>query len=318
MNITVDCDLNATWLHGQSHPALLQLLAKGRLVQHAKPLEALIAEQFGLLASPDYPLAAMAAGADGIATGHHYFLRADPVHLVLQRDCFSLHEALPLKHSREEAQAIIASFNQHFTELGMAFSLGDSGAWYVQLAESPQIRTTLPAVAMGKNIHDFLPQGKDASTWVALLNEVQMLLHEHAVNVSRESLGQLAINSLWFSAGGALPSAPAPLNGELSLMANSAVYMGFAKLIGAPCRRLPERLKAVMQEPASQLHLHLPCMQDLDACWFAPLLQALNQSKFSQLTLNLGFYEQTIQLNLCPRDLYKFWRRPRVLEAYWA
>lgn len=318
MNITVDCDLNATWAHGQSHPALLQLLAKGRVVQHAKPLEALVAEQFGLIASPDYPLAAIAAHADGIATGSHYFLRADPAHLVLQRDCFSLHEELPLKHSHEEAQAIIASLNQHFGQTGLQFVLGDSANWYVQLTQCPQIQTTLPAVAMDKNTHDFLPQGKDASTWLALLNEVQMLLHEHAVNLSREARGQLPINSLWFSAGGAMPLPPALPNSEISIMADSIVYKGLAKLIGAPYRSLPDSLQAVMQHSAAQLHLQLACTQDLDAHWFTPLLQALKQAKFSQLTLNLGFYEQTIQLSLRPCDVYKFWRRPRALEAYWA
>ena len=42
------------------------------------------------------------------------------------------------------------------------------------------------------------------------------------------------------------------------------------------------------------------------------------QAKINQLTLNLGFYERLIQLSIRPRDVYKFWRRPRALQAYWS
>ena len=45
---------------------------------------------------------------------------------------------------------------------------------------------------------------------------------------------------------------------------------------------------------------------------------ALKQAKISQLSLNLGFYERLIQLSIRPRDVYKFWRRPRALQAYWS
>jgi hypothetical protein len=318
VNITVDCDLNASWLHGLGSPTLLQLLAKGQVQQHAMPLEALIAEEFGLTATPDYPLAAIAAHADGVSVDGRYCLRADPVHLVLQRDCFSLHESFPLPLSQVEAQALVASLNQHFSRDGLHFMLGASGACYLLLNGTPQIQTTLPSVALDKNSHDFLPQGNDASYWLALLNEVQMLLHEHPINLAREAAGQLALNSLWFSAGGALPSKSSLLGHQASLMANSKLYEGMAKIGALPYAPLPASLAHVLQQPASTMRLHLPCTEALDALWLTPLWQALKHGKISQLTLNLGFYERLIQLNIRPRDVYKFWRRPRALQAYWS
>lgn len=318
MNITVDCDLNASWLHGLGSATLLQLLAKGQVQQHAMPLEALIADEFGLTASPDYPLAAIAAHADGVSVDGRYCLRADPVHLVLQRDCFSLHESFPLPLSQVEAQALVASLNQHFSRDGLHFMLGASGACYLLLNGTPQIQTTLPSVALDKNSHDFLPQGNDAPYWLALLNEVQMLLHEHPINLAREADGLMALNSVWFSAGGTLPTKPSLLAHQASLMANSKLYEGMAKLAALPFAPLPDNLAHVLQQPASTMHLHLPCTEALDALWLTPLWQALKQAKINQLTLNLGFYERLIQLSIRPRDVYKFWRRPRALQAYWS
>jgi hypothetical protein len=247
-----------------------------------------------------------------------YCLRADPVHLVLQRDCFSLHESFPLPLSQVEAQALVASLNQHFSRDGLHFMLGASGACYLLSNGTPQIQTTLPSVALDKNSHDFLPQGNDASYWLALLNEVQMLLHEHPINLAREAAGQLALNSLWFSAGGTLPTKPSLLARQASLMANSKLYEGMAKLGALPYAPLPDSLAHVLQQPASTMRLHLPCTEALDALWLTPLWQALKQAKISQLSLNLGFYERLIQLSIRPRDVYKFWRRPRALQAYWS
>jgi hypothetical protein len=91
-----------------------------------------------------------------------------------------------------------------------------------------------------------------------------------------------------------------------------------AKLGALPYAPLPDGLAYVLQQPASTMRLHLPCSEALDALWLTPLWLALKQAKVSQLTLNLGFYERLIQLSIRPRDVYKFWRRPRALQAYWS
>ncbi len=316
MNITVDCDLNAAWLNASDHPALIKLLAKAQRSLQAMPLEAWLCQQFALLAQPDYPIAAIAAHGDGLNASAGYWLRADPVHLVLQRDCFSLHEAFPLPLSPAHATALLASLNAHFNQDGLRFLQGQSGAWYVQLAQAPQIKTALPSVALDKNTANFLPQGNDASRWVSVLNEVQMLLHDHPVNALRSAQDDLAVNSVWFSGGGGLPTALT--SNQAGLMANSPLYRGLAKLADLPMAAIAENCEAILHRPAQDLRVHLTCNSRLDEDWFAPLLLGLRQGRLSQLTLNLGFYEQTLLLAIRPRDLYKFWRRARPLAEYWA
>ncbi|PKO52506.1 MAG: hypothetical protein CVU27_03730 [Betaproteobacteria bacterium HGW-Betaproteobacteria-20] len=295
---------------------MAQLLAKAKLTQLEKPLETLICEQFGLQAAPDYPIAAIAAMADGLDVGKAYWLRADAVNLVLQRDCFSLGEPIPLQINLEHAEHMIASLNQHFSQDGLDFIIGNSGAWYLRVAHSPQIKTSLPGVAAGKNIHQFMPQGVESSRWLAVLNEVQMLLFEHPANVVRENTGELAVNSVWFSGGGVMPQLENLQNNTSVLVADSVFYQGLATLAGIPYQQLPQRLDTMMQSNVMSIRMQMPHLGHLDEAWFKPLLVALKSKKIKELVLNLGFYEKSLVAEIKPVDFYRFWRTSMPVISY--
>ncbi len=57
--------------------------------------------------------------------------------------------------------------------------------------------TQPPDAAVGRNVHDYMPAGRDGARIRSLMNEVQMLLHEHPVNQRRERAGQLPVNGWW-------------------------------------------------------------------------------------------------------------------------
>lgn len=311
MKLTVDCVLTPELLSLPSSSALAQLLAKAKVEQVEIPLEALICAQYGLQSRPDYPIAAIAAAADGLDVGRAYWLRADPVHLVLQRDCFSLGESIPLPVSSEHAKSMIASLNQHFNQDGLMFLIGKSGAWYLRAEKTPSIKTSLPSVASGKNIHQFMPHGLESSKWLAVLNEVQMLLYEHPANEAREFSGEVAVNSVWLSGGGLMPQSPvthSPVTqGEANLiLADSAFYHGLAKFADEPYQGLPSSLDDVLNHQVQHIRLQLPIANTL--VWFDMLMAALKEKKIKQLTLNIGFYEKSIIVKIKPIDTYKFWR----------
>src|SRR3546814_5998711 len=50
-------------------------------------------------------------------------------------------------------------------------------------------------------IHDLLPAGNDGRRWRAVLNEAQIVLHNHPVNAERVRSGRMPVNSLWFHGG---------------------------------------------------------------------------------------------------------------------
>lgn len=323
MKLTVDCLLDQQLLGLPKESSLAVLMAKAQITNLDLPLEALVASQHGLQAAVDYPLAAIAAAADGLEVTNAYWLRADPVNLVLQRDCFSLAEPVPLVVAAEHANLIVASLNQYFAQdlagVGLVFMIGKSGAWYLRAQHKQHISTTLPSVAMHKNVHHFLPLGDAGAQWVTRLNEIQMLLHEHPANLARESLREPAINSLWLSGGGSLPeykqdnidAATANL-----LLANSVLYQGLAQWAGLASQRVPETLNTVLHHNVAHVRLQLPATASLDEVWFKALLNVLKNKKITGLTLNLGLYDKTLVVQISPLDLYKFWRKASPVLDY--
>lgn len=343
MKLTVDCTLtdeltglqNAKALQASS---LVFLLSRAKLTHVDLPLEALVCEQHGLRATPDYPIAAIAASADELDDAppqdDGYWLRADPVHLVLQRDCFSLSEPIPLAIDVEHAKDLIKSLNQHFAQDGLTFLTGKSdltgksGAWYLHTNDEVHIKTTLPFLAAGKNVHQFMPQGERAAKWLTVINEAQMLLHEHPANVARESNRELAINSIWLSGGGkmsalaknAIVKNTVPVNSVDLVIASSVFYQGLAAVVSSDYLVCPIQPDDILQHVEAQkikhVRLQLPQLNNLDHLWFKAILAAVRDKKIKQLTLNLGFYEKTLIAEIAPFDLYKFWRKIRPVAHY--
>lgn len=324
MKLTVDCVLTHQLATLQANSALARLLGAAQLTISETPLEALICHQYGLVANPDLPIAPIAAAADGLAVDAAYWLRADPVNLVMQRDCFVLADPVPLSLEPAQASQILNGLNQHFIQDGLQFHIGKSGAWYVQSQQIPKIQTALPSIVVGKNVHQFLPQGADAPKWRSILNEVQMLLHEHPVNHLRESLGQVAVNSVWFSGGGIMPtqSQYALASDATVIMAEQILYQGLAQFTDTHLQTIPNDFDELVLHAASHSHvrLQLPLVENLDATWFEALLLALQHQKISQLTLNLGCYEKCVIVKLKPSDIYlqacKFWRKSKPVAHY--
>ena len=144
--------------------------------------------------------AALAWQQAGNDTGSAYWLYAAPVHLLLQRDSFSLAEPVPLPLQTDEIDALTASLNKHFAadavENKVKF-LWHEKQWFLRLAQNPNIQTHAPQAALNKAVGAYLPTGEGALQWASFTNEVQMLLFEHPVNLAREAKNLPAINSIW-------------------------------------------------------------------------------------------------------------------------
>lgn len=328
MKLIVDCVLSHQLSDLQGNSALARLLsAATKITQVDYPLEALVCKQYGLQAKPDFPAAAISAAIDLQSHLSSYWLRADPVHLVMQRDCFSMGETIPLSVQSDHTAQLVDKFNEHFNQDGLKFFIGKSGAWYVQLPQDQDIKTTFPSAVVGKNIHTFLPEGNMAARWRSILNQTQMLLHEHPVNVARESAGQLTINSLWFSGGGKIPErvnflVPQAEICPTLMFAESIFYHGLASWTGTTAEFIPDNLHGLLIKSSAHscVRLQLPVLADLDETWFNDLLLALKDKKISQLVLNFGFYEKSVLVEIKPLDIYldiyKFWRKTKPVARY--
>lgn len=318
-------------LHGIKAPALQTLLARASCVQ-APPseMESWLCEAFGVARQQDYPAAPLRLMADGIAPETHYWLRADPVHLGVERDQLVLSETSTFPLVQDEADALIATLNQHFAVDGLHFVAPQAQRWYLRLARTPALTTHGLYQAAGRNIHPLLPAGEEAMRWRALLNEVQMLLFEHPVNVAREERGIAPVNSIWLSGGGILPQGlPQPF---AHVWADDALARGLAQTARIPHENLPENAGTWLKQAAPGKHLlvldtlrPLACYGDphawrsqlarLEEQWFAPLKQALQRGTIA-LTLHAPTPAGALSFTLTRGSLWKLWQPVRPLTSY--
>lgn len=293
------------------------LIARGRRKQ-AEPIapEAWLFGRFGAQKQRDWPVAPYTLLADGGAPGSHFWMRADPVHLSVGRDSLAF-DGAALDVSCPEAEALVAALNRHFGG-AMAFDAPSPERWYVKFTGAPGLVTTAPSAARGTAIGDKLPSGPDAMRFRALMNEVQMLLHEHPVNTEREARGVPAVNSVWFWGGGAL-TLPAARPFSI-VFSENPLARGLALAAGVPERRLSggaeTMLSALPAEGTALIVLDPPGSAELERDWFGPLLAALEGGRIGMLSLALGGTDSFLEVETVRSDLRYFWRARKPLRSY--
>jgi len=284
---------------------------------------------FAVERQQDNPIAPFALlGDDGIP-GESYWLRADPVTIRLMRNQLVLlaDSAAP---SAAEAAEFVDALNQHFAPDGLQFSAPHPHRWYLRLPAAPRLHTHGLAQANGRNIQHFLPSGEESARWRKLLNETQMLLHQHPLNVAREAEGRLPVNSVWLWGGGTLParlSAPCsrvyaddPLARGLAIAAGipatvlpPALPENEGKMSGAPLFVAPHLRDTMWQGEAWRI-----CLERLDREWLSPATNALRQGKLQRFTLIAPNESATVELTLTRSDLWKIWRRGKSLADLYS
>jgi hypothetical protein len=176
------------------------------------------------------------------------------------------------------------------------------------------VDTTPPSAARGTTIGDKLPSGADAARFRALMNEVQMLLHEHPVNTEREARGARPINSVWFWGGGTLPSVDGAFAG---VWAEHPLARGLATAARISCASPPSDASEWLSESGDGAHIVMlvtqttsgPALPYCEKRWFVPLLQALKERRLAMLRLLAMSGDDLLRYDVAARDLWKFWRR---------
>ncbi len=316
-------------------PGLELLLARARrTTDESASLEQWLAQAFDADAEAEIAAGALTVAALGGAAGEAAWMRADPAHLRLNRDQLVLVPALAFGLTAVEAEALAESLNRHFSGKLTFYPLS-AERWCVRLESLAAVglRTETPAEVAGKDINRHLPSGEGSKRWHSILNEIQMVLHEHPVNEAREARGEPVVNSVWLWGAGTLPSGTAaPFQ---SVTANDPLALGYAQSAGLRHRTLPQNADewlARLPEDGWQLAvldaLRLPLamsdfeswqqrLVELEKRWFAPLLAALKSGRIGMVTVLVPDSGELVAFETTRNDQRHFWRRARPL-AYWS
>ncbi|MEQ1813962.1 MAG: hypothetical protein ABL860_05860 [Candidatus Nitrotoga sp.] len=317
---------------GLSLPALEKLLARSRREPMAAQshkgtmsLEARLCAHFGVM---DESVAPITLQADGMQAEGFYWLRADPVHLQLQRAQMNLHANVSL--SVDEATRLCDSLNQHFAGEHFKFFAPHPQRWYMRLDAAPDLMTYSLMQVAGKDIRPCMPFGADALYWNGVMNEVQMLLHEHAVNTAREARGEVVINSVWLWGGGfAQILSQRPF---ARVVGDSLLPRAFAEYAGISYFNLPDDERWLADTSSEILVVwegqrlaiqqgNVQAWQDavlnLEQFCAAPLLNALGSGEVARVSVEVLHGSASHRFILSRGDLWKVWRT-RVSLAHYA
>lgn len=174
-----------------------------------------------------------------------------------------------------------------------------------------------PAAIDGRAPDEFMPQGEVAASHDRLLSELQMALHDHALNQQRVASGKRPVNSIWLWGGGSAPEEAArPIP---SLVSDDPLFRGYwASCAGSiadwtddfdDClNAAPDGFVNVVPDEAAQSHHELMAMR-LDR-----LRQLLRQGELSKLTLQC---RDGLAVEIGKHDVWRFWRKvsPLLKEA---
>ena len=279
-------------------------------------------------AGRDFPAAAVTRLVDDDQAVDGFWMRADPVHLVADQARLVLMDDSAFTLNQHDALVLAADIREIFREQGLTLEAPTMYRWYLKLAKQPSLVTTPIHEVTGKDINRYMPAGDDSPFWIRLMNEVQMVLHDSAINRSREANHEYAVNSVWFWGAGQLP--PSPVCSWSRLFTDEDTSRGLAKLAGIECSELPDMLEEVIERSSAGDHVlvvlsfgmrhrqyqDINGWQDfityLEQFWFSGLEKRIRAGAVKQLTV-LTEYQQ---FDLDKMSFLKFWRRNLPLPAY--
>jgi hypothetical protein len=131
-----------------------------------------------------------------------------PIHLSVGSDQITALPPQALALSETESRAFFDSLAELWPQAeGWHSQWLGPHQWLIAHPSFAELRSASLERVLHRNVDIWMPQARRLRT---LQNEVQMLLHGHALNEAREAAGGLALNSVWISGCGLERGAPLP------------------------------------------------------------------------------------------------------------
>ncbi len=135
--------------------------------------------------------------------------------------------------SNSDAQDLLSSLQEQIFDAKVRFhSLGGYHNLATIKGISLEERLTPPDELIGEGIRDYMPAGKETKGLVFLLNQAQIILHNHPLGKKHKENGQDPVNSVWFWGNGDVPTLP-PFEDKFtfkgSVISALSLFHGMAK-----------------------------------------------------------------------------------------
>ena len=303
-------------------PRLARLFDRGIVAENPNlDFETAIANVYGIHGREDAEtsMVELSAAIDDVPFCER-LVRADPVHLRADGAQVRLFTGSMFEPNVSESARLLDELRAVFPEY--EFLVGKfPGRWYVRTPEPLEFTALAPSALQQLAVEERLPTGRDAAKVHVLMNELQMALHQCAVNQDREASGLPAINSVWLWAcdkrfSGQNANRPTVWGDDALVYALSQRYKlphaGFnethidpAEVLRHPWDKSDKLV--LFNHPCGPLREHRTevGLERFEHEWVEPLLQALRVRRIGILEI----IDMRRSLSLKAFDVWKFWRR---------
>ena len=228
------------------------------------------------------------------------WLSADPAWVQPDMTGVRLLACGQLHLGMDDARALAEPLLPVFADAGMQLLVSTPDHWHVQLPPGVAVPTfDVPEQAMGEDLAQHLPAGKEGRLWRILLNEIQVLLHQHPLNAQRRAHALAPVNSLWLWGGGHLPK---PMRSTLQGTVSDDLLLS---ALAARANLVP--LERTADSVTGARPGWLVDLQDLPATEIASTWWPSLQSLFERQPLQLQFSSGERWLHR-PWHRWRFWR----------
>ena len=259
------------------------------------------------LPNPDSGLAALRMWGQTGDRPTKWIAALDPVYLEPRLDHLCLHAipraAIPSRELRaliDHLQRTLGGSNQvGFTRLGS----------FAYLSSPQELLTAdVPAYVVDQQKPDeFLPDGDGSAPYRNLTSEIEMALHEHAVNLAREAAARQPINSMWMWGGGIAPdqlTRPQP-----PLFSDDPLLTGYWYSATAVAEPWLGNIEACLEGSVAGFVAETPVDNEtpelLESC-LVELREALRTGRLSSLTL---LFRDGLRAQVRRSHALRVWRR---------
>jgi len=292
-------------------PVLRRWLSHADLTKAAEPQE-LLASILGILnrPCPDEGLGALRMWGQTGDRPTVWIAAADPVYLEPRLDHLCLHalgsNGVPTNDLRP-----LFDHLQKTLEDNANYGFARVGACGYLRASEPITTADVPSyVAHLDKPTNYMPAGDDAAGYRNLVSEVEMSLHDHEVNLRRQSEGLQPVNSLWFWGGGYAPeqsTVPHP-----PLFSDDPLLKGYWLSKTGVVATWPGNIAACLDASVAGFVAVMPDVDEphmLEHC-LHELREALQSGRLSRLTL---MFRDGIAAVVQPRHAWRLWRHQSEL-----
>lgn len=296
---------------GATKTAALWLARGDRLPAFPSGREAALRAAFEFTGK-EIPYAALTRSLDGSDAGGALWLRADPAFVMPDAVTLRLIAVGDLQLSPPEVEQIARALKPLFGDAGFPLEPATPARWYLRCPSGARLPAFAPpTAALGDDMGRHLPSGDGARRWQHLLNEAQVLLHNHPINAERSQRGLMPVNSLWIWGGGPLPDfVRSPFTHVLSA---DIIVEALARRAGV--KRIDDAGSLIASGGDGKVLLDLSTLRDVETFerdWFAPLHDAVLQRRVGVVEVR---FESGERHRWRRSHRWRFWRRVKLAQA---